>query len=334
MATYNGEQYIGEQLQSLADQAHVPFELIIGDDCSSDATLNIIDDFCKRAPFPVRVHSNDTNLGYARNFLAIAKRCQGEWIAFCDQDDIWLSGKLAESVAAIERTPHCCMVLQNAWLCDSALVSIGRSFPNWLPAGVHERASQYGFWVWPGFLKTISKEVINLFCEEDLPRSWFRKEPELTHDKWTCLVANALGGIVVLDKPVAMYRRHDRALTGNYSALSVSERVAKARSVSGKYYDFLDSVAEECANYMVRLSDRTDNAVWSVSLKNNSIEFKKLAAIQRLRAKLYGSPYFIKRLHNAIGIASKGGYIGPNFHAMGVKSFAKDAMRVVFGSHL
>ena len=196
MATYNGEKYISEQLQSLADQSRLPVELVIGDDGSSDSTLDIIADFSSHSPFPVHVHQNETNLGYAQNFLAIAKRCQGDWIAFCDQDDVWLPDKLDETATAICQTPHCSMVLQNAWLCDKDLNSRGRKFPNSMKAGIHDPGRQFGFWVWPGFLKTVSKEMTDLLSNEPLPRSWFPKERKLTHDKWTCMIANALGDIL------------------------------------------------------------------------------------------------------------------------------------------
>ena len=93
MATYNGEKYIKEQLQSLSNQTSLPFELVVGDDGSTDATLDILKEFCAHAPFPVRIHQNQANLGFARNFLDTARRCKGDWIAFCDQDDVWLPDK-------------------------------------------------------------------------------------------------------------------------------------------------------------------------------------------------------------------------------------------------
>lgn len=334
MATYNGEQYINEQLQSLADQSHLPDELVVGDDGSSDATLSIIEDFRTHAPFPVYIHGNPVNLGFARNFLATAKRCQGDWIAFCDQDDVWLPDKLAKAVRAIDHTPNSCMVLQNAWLCDGVLSSRGRKFPDILIAGVHDRASQYGFWVWLGFLQTVHRDIIDLWDGGSLPRNYFPKHSEISHDKWTCLIANALGGIVVLSDPVALYRRHEAALTGNYSRQSVGERVAKARGVSGEHYDFVAEVAEECADYVHRLAERADKAPWASMFRDNSIEFQLLAEIQHLRARLYAAPSVGERLSLALKIARKGGYVGPTFHAMGLRSAAKDLTRVALGFRL
>lgn len=334
MATFNGERFISEQLKSLAEQTRLPDELVVGDDGSTDATLSIIEAFREIAPFPVRIHQNEANLGYTRNFLATAKRCQGDWIAFCDQDDVWLPDKLAETVQAIDNKPDCCMVLQNAWLFDSGLSLRGRKFPDKLSAGFYNRAKQYGFWVWLGFLQTVHRDIIDLWDNGCLPRNYFPEHSEISHDKWTCLIANSLGGIVVLDDPVALYRRHETALTGNYNRQSVGMRVAKARSVSYDHYYFLADVAQDCADYMQCLAVRTENAAWASAFRDNSNEFRRLAEIQRLRARLYAAPSFGERISSALNIARKGGYVGPSFRAMGLRSAAKDIVRVALGLRL
>ncbi|RMG82452.1 MAG: glycosyltransferase, partial [Chloroflexi bacterium] len=105
MATYNGEACLNEQLESLVRQEHQPYELVVGDDGSSDRTLDILRAFAARAPFPVRVTVNPERLGFGENFLQTARRCSGEWIAFCDQDDVWLPHKLAACATAIEKEP-------------------------------------------------------------------------------------------------------------------------------------------------------------------------------------------------------------------------------------
>ena len=334
MATYNGQTYIHEQLQSLADQTHLPDELVIGDDGSTDETLNIIEDFRAHSPFPVRIHQNEKNLGYARNFLATAKRCQGDWIAFCDQDDVWLPDKIADVVNAIFQSPGCNMVLQNAWLCDNALNSRGRKFPSSLKTGLHKPGSQHGFWVWPGFLKTVSKDMIGLLSNEPLPRSWFPKEGELTHDKWTCMIANALGDILVLGDPAALYRRHEDAVTGNYDQQSLGERVAKSRSVPDDHYAFLAEVAKECGVYMKCLAERTAKPAWATAFREHAEKFYRLSEVQRLRGRLYAGTRFHERLTTCVQIVGRGGYVGQPFHAMGMRSAVKDVTRVVVGSQL
>jgi glycosyltransferase involved in cell wall biosynthesis len=334
MATYNGEKYIGEQLKSLVDQIHHPTELVVGDDGSTDETIKILEEFKTRAPFPVYIHRNEFNLGYARNFLVTAKRCTGDWIAFCDQDDVWLPNKLSETAKAIESAADACMVLQNAFLCDSALKLRETKFPRSLDTGIHGRGKQYGFWVWPGFLKTVSKDMIDLYLDEPLPKSWYPKEMELTHDKWTCVIANALGGITILGTPVCLYRRHEATVTGNYDRKSISERVAKSRGVTGDDYAFLAEVAVECANYMKNLAMRTDKPTWKSAFNDNAQEFYHLSEIQELRGKLYLAERFRERLNEFVKIMIKGGYVGQPFYAMGIRSALKDGLRVVVGPRI
>jgi glycosyltransferase involved in cell wall biosynthesis len=94
LATYNGEKYLSEQLESLARQITLPDELVVADDGSGDHTCEIIEDFRMHAPFPVHVISGQ-HLGYVSNFFRAIAACRGEVIALCDQDDIWRPEKLS-----------------------------------------------------------------------------------------------------------------------------------------------------------------------------------------------------------------------------------------------
>src|SRR5437773_2588198 len=89
MATYNGAKFIREQLASLAAQTRLPHEIVVSDDCSTDATVSIIEDFAATVAFPVRLHRNPTNIGVARNFERALRACSGGIVFICDQDDFW-----------------------------------------------------------------------------------------------------------------------------------------------------------------------------------------------------------------------------------------------------
>ena len=100
LATYNGARHLQEQLDSLARQTLLPSELVVRDDGSTDDTLAIVEAFARTAPFPVHAERNAVNLGWGPNFLSAALACQGDVVAFCDQDDVWLPGKLARYAEA------------------------------------------------------------------------------------------------------------------------------------------------------------------------------------------------------------------------------------------
>ncbi|MFN6084115.1 MAG: glycosyltransferase, partial [Fluviicola sp.] len=93
MCTYNGEAYIEQQIQSILDQTHTDFRLIIVDDISKDRTVEIIQKMMlldKR----IELHQNPKNLGYFNNFLSGLDYVTSDFLFFADQDDIWVENKL------------------------------------------------------------------------------------------------------------------------------------------------------------------------------------------------------------------------------------------------
>jgi len=94
MATYNGEKYLGQQLDSILCQTYRNFQLYISDDCSTDATRNVIQTYVERYPEKITYTVNKNNRGFVKNFENLLYDCCEEYIAFADQDDIWQSNKL------------------------------------------------------------------------------------------------------------------------------------------------------------------------------------------------------------------------------------------------
>ena len=89
LTTFNGERFLSKQLESLSAQTHIPLELVVVDDGSTDKTLEILESFAIDARFPVRIYQNAVRIGYRKNFIRAANLCSGALICFCDQDDIW-----------------------------------------------------------------------------------------------------------------------------------------------------------------------------------------------------------------------------------------------------
>ena len=121
MATYNGAQYIEEQLQSFAHQTLLPMEVVITDDGSTDATLDIAERFATTAPFAVHIHRNVQRLGYNRNFELTASKCKGDLIFFSDQDDVWFPDKLASVVSRFNADERVMLVINGQIITDADL---------------------------------------------------------------------------------------------------------------------------------------------------------------------------------------------------------------------
>jgi glycosyltransferase involved in cell wall biosynthesis len=98
LATYNGEKFILKQLDSILNQTRLPDEIIIVDDCSTDSTFQIINDFInqKRSDYSVsfKLYQNQQNLGFAKNFKNALSFASGSIIVLSDQDDIFVRNKI------------------------------------------------------------------------------------------------------------------------------------------------------------------------------------------------------------------------------------------------
>jgi len=88
LCTYNGEKFLKEQIDSIINQTYPIYELIIQDDCSTDATIKIIHEYEKKYPL-IKVYINKSQLGVSNNFFSAFTKTSGDFIAIADQDDIW-----------------------------------------------------------------------------------------------------------------------------------------------------------------------------------------------------------------------------------------------------
>ena len=102
MATYNGEAFLEEQLDSIAKQEYKNIELLIADDNSSDKTYEILTHYAEKFRW-IHLRRNEKRLGLIRNFEKLLESAQGDYISFCDQDDVWEKEKLSKSIEALQK---------------------------------------------------------------------------------------------------------------------------------------------------------------------------------------------------------------------------------------
>ena len=320
-----------EQLESLSQQQVLPFELVVGDDGSLDSTVEILRDFAKSSPFPVHVTENESNLGFADNFLSTGSRCSGGWIAFCDQDDVWLPNRIADAVRAIEiGDSELVMVVQAAELVDEHLNRTGRKLPDIKKSKTVGHNQHYGFWVMPGFTQTVRADLIQKFPWKSRPSSYYPGHRWQPNDKWTCMLANALGKVAYLHETAALYRRHDQALTGDYRGQAIWSRISKARKTGAQHYRFQEHVAIESSKILSELADTQNEDSNRRKLRNGARNFDLFAEVQAMRAQIYECPKVSARLKALYQVLKLGGYWGNPFAAMGSRSFTKDLIKAFF----
>lgn len=106
--TYNHEKYIRQCLQSIVDQkTDFDFEVIVGDDCSTDGTRGIVQEFAEKYPEVVKPIFHDTNIGGTKNIVFVHEQAIGEYIAHMDGDDFMLPGKLMIQAEELDKNPDC-----------------------------------------------------------------------------------------------------------------------------------------------------------------------------------------------------------------------------------
>ncbi len=113
--SYNQIQYIAQTMDSLLSQEHdYSYEIVIGDDCSTDGTAELLAEYQKKYPEIIRLHVNEVNQGFLKNYYATLNRATGKYLGFCAGDDWWLQGKVALQVEYMEKNPEVGMVYSRA----------------------------------------------------------------------------------------------------------------------------------------------------------------------------------------------------------------------------
>ena len=101
LCTYNGGIFLKKLIESLLDQTYKNIEIIALDDCSTDNTFSLLSDYAVQHPL-IKVYQNETNIGFNRNFEKAIQLSSGDYVAICDQDDIWLPAKAETLVKHIK----------------------------------------------------------------------------------------------------------------------------------------------------------------------------------------------------------------------------------------
>jgi glycosyltransferase involved in cell wall biosynthesis len=197
MATYNGANYIEEQLNSIAAQTYQNFELIIQDDNSSDNTVEIIKKFSNK--LSIKLAINHENLGYIKNFETTLKKAKGDFVALCDQDDIWVENKLEK---LLENIGDNSLIYANSMLVDSEGKSLNKSLSDKLNNNFIHSHSPLNFL----YDNCVSAHAV-LFKSE-LLSTLFPFPKNLYFDAWIAANAAAQGGVRYLPENLVLYRQH------------------------------------------------------------------------------------------------------------------------------
>ncbi|PSB59237.1 glycosyltransferase family 2 protein [Chamaesiphon polymorphus] len=207
LSTFNGTQYLREQLDSLLSQDYPNIFIHIRDDGSTDNTVDLLMSYQEKYS-NIRVTVGE-NLGYIRSFFELVHNCEDretELYAFCDQDDVWNPQKISRAVEKIQMSPDPSMTFycSRMTLVDRDMKFIGVS-PN--PSQVDFGSAIMGFTY--GCAVVIGNGIKQMFLQAS-------PDDMLAHDWWACLIAAAFGHIVYDVEPQVNYRQHSSNASGGY----------------------------------------------------------------------------------------------------------------------
>jgi glycosyltransferase involved in cell wall biosynthesis len=247
MATYNGARYLQEQLDSIAAQQRLPDELVVCDDASTDETVEILERFAERAPFPVHVHRNERNLGYVANFGKALSLASGDLVFLADQDDVWFPQKLAVFEARAQAEPSKQAIICDALLCDADLNPGVLKSSNLLRQGLRPEQNV------GGACTAIRRDFLKLTLP--MPADGF------SHDDWIHSLARAIGSRTYIEAPMQYWRRHggNASVTLNSVLHGVSSTFRARHIVESAFRDPLPFWLEHLRrleSFRVRLAER------------------------------------------------------------------------------
>ncbi|HFI2440743.1 MULTISPECIES: glycosyltransferase family 2 protein [Streptococcus] len=219
MSTYNGQQFLAEQIRSIQEQTYTDWTLFIRDDGSSDNTKEILKDFERQDS---RVHLIDSdksdNLGVIKSFHKLVNHDRADYYFFSDQDDVWLPNKLELSLNEAQNYPANLplMVYMDLKVVNQDLEIMTESM---VKSQSHHANTE--------LVQELTENTVTggvAMINHTLAEMWQETDDILMHDWYLALLASAFGNLVFIDQPGELYRQHSDNVLG---ARTLSKRFKK-----------------------------------------------------------------------------------------------------------
>ena len=274
MSTYNGEKFLGEQIESILNQQDVETSLFIRDDGSTDGTIAIIEFFQTKYPQRICLFKGK-NVGYRKSFLKLLEVVgDAEFYGFADQDDVWMSQKSINAIQCIERE-NALLYASGVILTDGELHVIGRQDISNMSNSIESYFSRSRLagctFVFPEQLKRIVEQFSNLdFDDATMP----------DHDFVVGSCAFACGKVFLDNNSYIYHRRHKTSVTNG--GMGISKRIRSEY----KYVFHRKNIKLEMAKMLLEKCEmhlREENKGFLQSVVEYKISFTK-------RLKLFSNP--------------------------------------------
>ena len=215
MATWNGEKYLREQLDSILGQSHTAWHLVIQDDGSTDRTRAIVKEYCERDGRITLTENSSGVHGAYCNFYSLISRCKSgadfDYYMFCDQDDIWYRDKIEVFLKAMEGydgTPA--LAYADMRICDATGTVTLESINDVRRTDQLDAVNAFFIHRVRGCNLMMNRALFRLAPAVDVSR---KETAALSHDSLYTKFAVACGSLVYIPEATMNYRRHDENVT-------------------------------------------------------------------------------------------------------------------------
>lgn len=266
LSVYNPNiSYLRKQLQSLNVQTYANLELIVFDDCVTKRCDITVFEECITA-FPWRILPyEDTNLGYTKAFEKLTMASDGDYVAFCDQDDIWMHDKIQKCVEELERNQTLVVATDRKIIdesdqvtCESVRKVSSKPYENWK---TFDDIGKYNIFITyaVGMCMVINGEL----ARASIPFS-----SNTGHDKWIIACACAQGRVSFIEQPLVMYRRHGGNVSGTLKGINCKNDYVKFRVLESLAIinDFENRFPNDKSLYEIKAfaNGRKDRKFWTI----------------------------------------------------------------------
>ncbi len=202
MLTYNQEDYIAQAIEGvLMQKTDFSIQLVIGEDCSTDNTRDVLKDYAQKYPDKIKLILNETNIGLIANYVKTYAECTGKYVAICDGDDYWIDPfKLQKQVDFLEEYPNYAIVYtNNKNLIPSGDILISDKKDNLATTTFEEL-------VFENYIPSVTVLFRNKPLSEGMSK-WIQQFP---YGDWPTYLWVTVGGdkIYFLDEVTAVYRKN------------------------------------------------------------------------------------------------------------------------------
>lgn len=275
LATYNGENYLVEQLESILSQTYSNFRLLISDDCSTDGTRKILEEY-KEKDSRIQLFFQGKNLGVIKNFEYLLKKVESKYYMLSDQDDIWKENKIEKSVEKLENSESD-LVYTDLEVVDANLNVTYESY--WKLKGIYKKIKKYNNFeaLYLNNFVTgctlISKEE---YIRDVLPLPDTSKF--VLHDYWIALIVSQKGKISYIEEPLIKYRQHKNNKIGSRKQSDSLKSIDEIRElfikVKKEHFTVFIENEEKFESEKVRKLSRKALKYYEMLSKKKNINFR------------------------------------------------------------